>query len=302
MARPAAPADRKQAALLEARLTREAPRFDLCALLDLLHELGYPDGEIEYRSHQTTLHQSAVIAAVSFQQVPRRVVITVNQGWLAPQTALPSYFLKVLAHQQEESLSEFLNFFCHQLLDASRTGMFPERDETLFRDWQMTRRQLRSLLGLRSLSTIHWVFGLVFPEMEVSVQRTVLPRTVRTRGMILGSWVIGDGATCGGTTVIPVSAVAVTLLCDEPVSGTGRPWAGEATRRLHAEVFPGLTDPGLFLQVVLVLRDQASYMVLKADQYLGYEPLAKGALSAAPGRKLARSIVLWNGEVPRPVD
>jgi hypothetical protein len=284
---------------IEARIARAAPRFDLCALIDLLHKLDYKEGDIEYRSHQTTVHQSAVIAAVQFHQVPRRyVVILVNQSLLSPQTALPTYFWKVLEQQQDESLTEFLNFFCHHLIKERGAGTFPERNKVLFKQWQRSRNQLRSLLGPRSMSTIHWVFGLVFPEMEVAVKRTVLQRSLRTRGMVLGSWVIGDGTACGGIAQVPVGGVSISLLCDEPVSGTGRPWADAAMQRLHDEAFPPLAAHGLFLQVILVLRDQRSFMMLQPNQYLGYEPMAHGSPSTPAGLKVARTIILWSGEVP----
>lgn len=285
---------------IEARITRAAPRFELAALIDLLHKLDYNEADIEYQSHQTTVHQSTVIAAIQFHRVPRRyVVITVNHSLLAPQTALPTYFWKILEQQQDESLTEFLNFFCHHLIKASGAGTFPERNIALFTHWQRSRSQLRSLLGPRSLSTIHWVFGLVFPEMEVAVKRTVLQRSLRTRGMVLGSWVIGDGAACGGIAQVPVGGVLITLICDEPSSPTGRPWADAAMQRLHDAAFPPLAAHGLFLQVILVLRDQRSFLMLQPNQYLGYEPLAPGFASVAPRSKVARTIVLWSGEVPR---
>jgi hypothetical protein len=318
---------------IEAMIVQEARRFDLAALIDLLHSLGYDEDAIELRSHQTTLQQSAVVDAVRFDIAPiRRVVITVNLGWLAPQSALPNYFRKALQGEYEEDAASFLNFFSHHLLRASSASAFPERDAATLSDWGRSRSQLRSLLGPRSLSTLHWVFSLCFPEMEVSVKRTILQRTLRTRGMVIGEWLIGDGATCGGLAQVPVAAIAVTLLCDEPHSGTAKPWAIEAKDRLTDDVFPALAVAGLFLHVVLVLRDQSSFMVLQPAQYLGYEPLkgppetvveeepaerssrpsrpsrpsraqkvSKAPRSKAPesARKIARSIVLFSGETPR---
>lgn len=284
---------------IEERISGQAWRFDLRALIELLSLLEYRDGDIELRSHVSKLHQSAVVSAVQFFTEPRRrVVITVNIGLLAPQSPLPSYFHKFLEQQQQESLTHFLSFFDHHLLRALTSGQFPERDPQLFSDWSRSLRQLRSLLGLRSLSTIHWVVSLVFPEMEVAVKRTVLQRSVRTAGMVLGNWTIGDGAACGGLAQVPVSAVAVTLLCDEAQSGRGRSWASEASARLRGEVFPALAVHGLFLQVVLVMRDQTSFMVLQPEQYLGYEPISEGAGRPAERRRQTHTVVLWSGEVP----
>ncbi len=286
---------------LEARIAAAASRFDVQALRELLGSLGYQDNDIEYRSHPSTLQQSAAVAAITFVKSPRRhVIVAVNLGWLAPQTPLPNYFQRIFHQQSEPILEQFLNFFAHHLLRADTASSFPERDRALFADWNKTRGELRSLLGLRSLSTIHWVFGLVYPEMEVAVRRSVLQRTVRTRGMVLGTWAMGDGAACGGVAQVPVSAVAVTLLCDEAVTGAGRPWASEAAARLHDQAFAALFAHGSFLHVLLVLRDQSSFMVLNNDRYLGYEPIAESGNPPLRERKLARSIVLWSGEVPAP--
>lgn len=313
---------------VEARIVQQARKFDLAALIALLRSIGYDDDAIEYRSHQTTLHQSSVVESVRFDTTPRRrVVITVNLSWLAPQSALPSYFRTMLCGDYEEEAEAFINFFAHNLVRASCASAFPERDAAVFANWSRSLDQLRSLLGPRSLSTLHWVFALSFPEMEVSVKRTILQRTMRTRGMVLGEWMIGDGATCGGLSQVPVAGIAVTLLCDEPHSGTRQPWALEGARRLESEVFPALSVAGLFLHVILVMRDQTSFMILQPAQYLGYEPLQGPPETVAPPeksdkpkprrssrapqpprrdptreleRKLARSIVLWSGETPRP--
>ena len=56
-----------------------------------------------------------------------------------------------------------------------------ERDPNLFADFARTKRQLLSLLGLRSPATMHWLFAAVFPELEVAIRRTILQRPVRSR-------------------------------------------------------------------------------------------------------------------------
>ena len=90
------------------------------------------------------------------------------------------------------SLSDFLGLFCHRLLRGTVVASFPERDDNVFRDWPRALAQLRSLLGLRSTYTIHWVFCHIFPELEVAVGRSVIDREVRTQGMVLGTgiWVM----------------------------------------------------------------------------------------------------------------
>lgn len=304
-AAPAPAADADQRAAIERRTAAEARRFELPALFELLFFLGYRKEEITLESHRTTLQQSAVVESVHFAPPPlRRVTVTVNLGWLGPQTALPVYFQRILEQDQGERAERLLSFFSQTLLRAGLVGSFPDRDSRLFVDFDRTRHQLRSLLGARSLSTVHWVFAQTFPELEVGVQRTILLRPLRTRGMVLGDWALGDGMALGGLAQVPVSAIAVTLHCNEPTDGLRTAWAVEAERRLHRECFPSLRSPGLFLRVLLLIRDQSSFMVLREHQYLGYEALS-GAPSELPAPtartgKLVRTTVLWSGEVPPP--
>lgn len=294
---------------LQRRVQEQARRFDLPALLDVLAWLGYAREQITLKSHDSTLQQSAVVESVSFAAPPaRRVTVVVNLGWLGPQTALPVYFRAYLEQDRGDLTAAFLSFFSQVLLWAGLDSSFPERQPSYFHSFAGTRAQLRSLLGVRSLSTIHWVFAQTFPEAETAVQHTTLMRPLRNRGMVLGDWQIGDGMSCGGLSQVPVAATSITLYVNEPCDGLGTPWAQEAERRLQRECFPALASPGLFLRVQLVIRDQTSFMVLQSRQYLGYEALrdvATPALggSAAPAsrpHKQSRTIVLWSGEVPQP--
>lgn len=291
----------------QARIADSARRYDLAALVAALRGLGYGDEAIELRSNQTTRHQASVVEQVEFHDQPRpRAIITVNLSLLSPQSPLPTYFQRILDQQADSSLAAFLNFFSHRLLRADIIGMFPERNPDLFTDFGRTKRQLLSLLGLRSPSTAHWLFEAVFPELEVAVRRTLLSRPVRTHGMVLGEWAIGDGTVCGGLATAPVSALGVTLFCDEVTDPSGEAWARSADRRLHEQLFPHLGSQGLFMEVALVFRDQSTFMVLAPKQYLGYEPLHPGEKptegsaegSKDPSARTSRTVILFSGEVP----
>lgn len=280
-------------------LAAHARTFDLAALVFLLRELGYSDEAIELRSNQTTLHQGTVVAHLEIVKSPQsRAIITVNLGFLATQSPLPTYFQKVLDGGQGASLSAFLNFFAHRLLRADVAGMFPERDPRLFADFARTKQQLRSLLGVRSLSTTHWAFQSFYPELEVAVRRTILDRPIRTHGMILGDWALGDGSVCGSVATAPVSAIGVTLFCDDATTYSGEPWARAAEHRLRRDVFPCLRSHGLFLEVALVFRDQSSFLILAPQQFLGYEPIYPGDTPIDPQTRTSRTVILWRGEVP----
>ena len=283
--------------LVENEIEKRATDFDLFALVDLLRFLGYQDEEIEFQSHDTLLHAGCVVDSVRFRRAPsRRTIVCLNLGWLSPQTPLPNYFRRILLLQKEESLSDFLGFFSHWLLKGTAAASFPERDQTISRNWLSVMARLFSLLGLRSTYTVHWVFSHVFPELEVAVGRSIVERKVRASFMILGEWIIGDGSVCGGFATILVSAVSITLYADHATCGCGRPWPIEAMRRLHDHVLPALDSRGLFLDVKLVLRDQSSFMMLAPNQFLGFEPLSGSSQTVTARTKSERTIVLLQGE------
>lgn len=283
----------------EEQLIAGAPGYDLAALVIALRGLGYPDEAIEFRSNHSAVRQTTVVDSLEFRAPPQRgAVITVNLSLLGPQSPLPAYFQKVLAQQADSSLAAFLNFFSHRLVRSDIAGMFPERDPRLFPDFTRTKRQLLSLLGLRSPSTLHWLFQAVFPELEVAVRRTVLQRPVHTRGMVIGQWSLGDGSVFGGLATAPVSAVGVTLFCDDPLTLEGEPWAHAADHRLRDRLLPRLAAHGLFLEIALVLRDQSTFLILAPQQFLGYEPLYSG--EDPPVGRTSRTIILFSGEVRAP--
>ena len=283
---------------IQEQIAARATRFSLGALRDALHSIGYGEEDIEFRSHATTAHQESVVSGVQFFDAPRRrAVVTLNLGLLAPQSLLPSYFQRVLARQADDSLSGFLNFLSHHLLGDLVHGQFPERDASLFSSWPDSLDQLRSLLGIRTLSTVHFLFEQHYPELGVSVSRLVMSRTLRTRGVHLGFWKMGDGAVLGSMAQTPVSGVSVKLFADDSQTGHGKPWAQEAVARLKQRLFPLLMRQGLHLEVMLVLRDQRSFMILAPKQFLGYVPLYGGPTGIDAPRSV-RTIILWSGEIP----
>lgn len=294
------PAVRRETAAerMQRVISERAPRFGLSALLDALRALGYGDDEIQLASHPTTAHQASLVQAVRFAVPPQRgVQITLNVGLLAPQSPLPSYFQQAIERQREGALTGFLNFFAHHLLSQTVQGQFPERSGDLFPQGPEALTDLRNLLGLRTTYALHWIFDHVFPELGVSVARVHMLRAVATRSVRLGPWELGDGATLGGQAHVPVSGASVSLFADDAVSSAGQPWPKEAERRLREQIVPVLQGHGIHLRLALILRDQRNFLVLRPQEFLGYAPLYAGP-SARPLPRSARTIILWNGELP----
>src|SRR5438105_5191361 len=198
--------------MLQDKVHEAAARFSLPALLDLLHHLGYQGDDVEFKSSPALAHQAALIQSVDLPPGPGALVeVMVNLGLLGAQGPLPSYFKELLSRQHEGSLEEFLGFFDHQLIKNRALTLYPERDPSLVQDLEGTKRRLLALLGIKSPSTLHWLFTLIFPELGVSVRRSVQRQQLKTDGVLLGSAVLGRGCAFGGIARVPVGGINVML-------------------------------------------------------------------------------------------
>ena len=170
------------------------------------------------------------------------------------------------------------------------SSIYPERDTSIFRDWEGTKRSYLSLLGIRSTSTMHWLFETTFPELGVKVERGVLTRNVKLEGTRLGFSVLGGGAVLGGFSRVPVPGFTITMYCDEEHTEFGRPWAEEVRRRLDSIIFPAIAETAVDVRVSLVIRSEKVWAALKPTSYLGFDRLKGGA-------RRNREVQVWKGQV-----
>lgn len=270
-------------------------RFDVPALLDALRNLGYRDEQIEFMSNPVLSHQAALLEDIEFLEDPPRVLILTNLGLLSGQGPIPSYFYQLLSEQRDTSMTEFLWFFDNALLRQRFSGLFPERDTVIVPDWGEVKRLQLALLQLGAPVGMHWLFRQVYPELPISVQRSVQKRRVRTEGVLMGAAELGSGCAFGGFTQVPVGGIDVRLLCEEWNTPTGKPWAHEAEQRLKRLVMPALESGDLFLTVTLVFLDRQSFAKLAPQHFLGYEPIAVPPSDDLPPP--VQQVILFQGEV-----
>jgi hypothetical protein len=270
-------------------------RFEIAALLDVLHSMGYRDDQIEFMSNPVQSHRAALLEDIEFLETPPRVLILVNLGLLSGQGPIPSYFYQLLGEQRDTSMTEFLWFFDNALLRQRFSGLFPERDQAVVPDWGEVNQLQLALLQLGSPTGMHWLFRLVYPELSISVRRSVQKRRVRTSGILMGESALGTGCAFGGFTQVPVGGIDVRLLCEEWETPAGKPWAHVAEQRLKQLVMPALDSSDLFLTVILVFLDRQSFARLIAQNFLGYEPIASPPIEDQPPP--VQQVILFQGGV-----
>jgi hypothetical protein len=279
---------------LEVEVARRAPEFDPVALLDLLAHMGYRPEEVLFESNHTATSAANAIQSVEFRSTPiRHVVVTVNTGLLGTQGVLPSYFKQLLASGStidDVAFLEFLHFFDHRLVEGWVKSVYPERDYAIFADWDKTKKSYLNLIGLRSVSALHWLFQLVFPELGVRVERGALTRNVKLDGTRLNYSVLGGDSVLGGWTKVPVPGFVATLFSDDEQTEHGHPWVEEVRRRLDSIVFRAIEDAAMDLRVSLVIRSEKVWAMLKPTSYLGFDRIRGGT-------RRNREVLVWNGQV-----
>jgi hypothetical protein len=289
---PPPPPSRKQ---LQQRIRELIHRFDVPALLDALLSMGYGEEQIEFMSNPVLTHRGSLLEDIEFLDNPPRVLILANLGLLSGQGPIPSYFYQLLSEQRDASMTEFLWFFDNALLRQRFQGLFPERDRQVMPDWGEVKRLQLALLQLGAPVGMHWLFRQVYPELPVSIRRSIQKRRVRTEGAKLGESSLGSGCAFGGFTLVPVGGIDVRLLCEEWETPAGRPWAHVAEQRLSRLIMPALESTDLFLTVTLVFLDRQSYAKLAAQHFLGYEPIA--APPSEDQLPPAQQVILFQGEI-----
>ncbi len=260
---------------LETHIVRNIWRFDPISLLKLLAHLGYDINEILFCSTFSACSQSRLLESIEFRNSPRKAVITLNLGLLGGQSVLPNYLFKQVHNNtiDAQRFTKFFGYFDDRLLRRFLLAIYPEFGETVFQNWETRKKSAVHSLRLDSIATLHWLAQLVFPELQVRVEKITLQQSIDLGAPILGKTRLGYQAVFGKTKKLPVPGKQITLITDDDSFTGEQSWPHEIERRLQKLVFPVLQSVDLHLEVWLIIRTQGNYLGLKQNSYLGYENL-----------------------------
>jgi hypothetical protein len=264
---------------IEAKVSRRIHDFDMISLLRLLFFLGYSPEEITFKSYNSQSSQAGLIREIRFQQEPlKNVTIVLNMGLLSAQSTLPSYFQKNIdkGFMDLQSFYLFIGYFDHSLIYEFFKSVYPELNLNRLVDLDKLKASYIQMLDLRSCVTLNWLLKLVFPELEVSISKCTLPKTVTMKPLKLGNTALGENAVFGNKTKISISGRKVTLFCDDELTPMGEPWPREIKKRLKNDIFPIFNNIGVGLTVTLVIKSQKQWVKLHPDSYLGYDKIRGG--------------------------
>jgi hypothetical protein len=258
---------------IETRIVQHSWRFDPISLLMLLDYLGYGMDEILFCSHFSNCSQTRLVEGIKFHESPRKVVITLNIGLLGGQSVLPNYLFKQVDNGSVDSelFAKFFGYFDDQLLRRFLFAIYSEFDQTFTQSWESRKNASLYTLKLDSITTLHWLTQLVFPELQVRVEKRTLKRNITLNSPILGKCHLSHQTVFGKRKEMLVPGKYITLITDEENFTNGQPWVHEINNRLQNLIFPLLRNVGVDLEIWLVIQTQGSALSLKQNSYLGYE-------------------------------
>jgi hypothetical protein len=258
---------------LEARIKENIWKFDPISILILLLYHGYRLDDVLLCSNFNNRSQSRLVEAIEFRKNPKKVIITLNMGLLGGHSSLPNYLFKQIDDQEvdTELFTEFFGFFDDRLLRRFLLAIYPELNQSLFQNWESYKRASLYTLKLDNISSLHWLMQLVFPELQVRVEKATLIRNVTLNAPILGKCHLSHQTVFGKRKKLPIPGKRITLVSDDSDFNKGKPWPQEINRRLQSLVFPILQNVGVFLDIWLLIRNQGTELSLKQNSYLGFE-------------------------------
>lgn len=286
---------------LEARIVREAGRFDLRPLVQLLESLGYAREDFLFES-TTERSSGGVVNAITFLKRPfRHVRITLNVGLLGDSSLLPSYFLQLVEKSPDpDRFFDFIRFFDHRLLDAYYRAAYPESDPAIYRDFDEVQRSFTRMLGMGSTSTLAWIAKLYFPELRVKVERRAFKNATASHAFRTGASRLDGTGILGRVYESDAAGFVLDLTADEEMDGAGRAWPHVVRARLEERLLPILAPHRIPLVVRLRVLFHASWahmavpFVEDEKGYLGFERLRGDA-------EEGHTLVIYRGIVGAPV-
>jgi hypothetical protein len=185
---------------------------------------------------------------------------------------------------------EFFGYFDDRVLRRLIFAIYPEFDETIFQNWEDRKRTSLFTMRLDSIISLHWLMQLVFPDLQVRVEKTTLYRTIDLGAPIIGKSKLGYQAVLGKIKKLPVLGKRITLITDEDEFKKYEPWPVEIEKRLREIIFPILQPVDVYLEIWVVIRSQGNWLSLQENSYLGYENIVSNNLQF-------RKILIFSGHV-----
>lgn len=280
-------------AIFEERVRQSARRFGIKPLIDLLLAHGYRREQLLFESNREG-GATSLVHAVEFRTGGADVLITVNLGLLGDNALLPSYVLREVERSPDpQRFYDFIRFFDHRLIDNYVRASWPEDDPHVYGDYTLLCRAALKLVGLDSVSSLHWFVQHLFPELGVRVRRGAFPSSTHSHACRTGISRLDGSSVIGRLYETEAQGFLIELVSDEEAYDHKLTWAAVVRSRLHERCLPVLEPFRLPVRVVLTVLSHASWARLESASeettgYLGYDRV----MAKTDSR---HSVVIWSG-------
>ncbi len=196
-------------------------QFEILALLRLLKHLNYT--RIWFRSNDSFISQERLIHSIQFSH--QRVIITLNIGLLGPQSALPTYIMRMRETliDKDDEFKVFIGYFDHILILNIIKNSFPEFDQDYWGQFGKDTdcatyptsatyaKMWLQLLNLKTKRSCHVVFAAIFPECKIVCESNKPLQCISLNKTRLGNITMGSPYQLGDMNFSSESGLVVFI-------------------------------------------------------------------------------------------
>jgi hypothetical protein len=267
---------------LDRPLADAARRFELPALLRVLRRRGFGPEAVFFESARGAPASPGLVDSVRFDEAPRRVVVRLNAGLLAPDGPLPGYFRRFTEELSDpRPLLAFLRFFDHVVADNLAYVAHPA--DGVARG-SLLPAAYQTIAGARSPARLHALARAIVPELPLEVFAAALSRREPNAAACLGQARLDGTALIGSSRVTQAAGFVVRWHAESEADERGRAWADVVRQRCERRLVPLLRRGARPVELRLRFAGYAGRAEIHPRGQLGREPLGE---SGAAGWEVA---------------
>jgi hypothetical protein len=277
---------------LQKKITDQIREFDILALIHLLKEMDYTHKNIYFKGVYSDASSASLIDSIQFKKKPlKEVIIKINWGLLSVHSPLPSHIFKQIddGYGNPENFFKFINFFNHMLFEKFIAAIYPEIEGVEELSWHDIKENFLVMMNPKSISSLHWAFSLVYPELDVEVVASQQYRSIRNDTIRIGHSHLGSAHCLGQAVSLPINSYKISLYSNHLYNGT-KSWSKLALERFVEQLYLFLSNKNFHLEIFLIIRGDTNIAKVSKEAYLGYDRIDGGI-------KKDNRIMIFSGKV-----
>jgi hypothetical protein len=260
----------------DAAVVAVARRFELPALLRVLRRRGYAAEDVFFESVRGAPASPGLVDSLRFKESPRRVIVRLSAGLLAPDGPLPSYFRRFAEEMVDpRPFLAFLRFFDHVVAANLSYVAYPVDGVA---HGSPLARAYQTIGGARSPARVHALVRAIVPELALEVFPAMLTRLEPNDAARLGEARLDGTAVVGWSQRTAAAGLVARLSAEVEHDDHGRPWAEVVRERCERLLVPLVRRGARQVEVRLRIGSYGGRAQLGRGAQLGVEPVRRRAV------------------------